>query len=248
MARRSAPGDAAPPWFVPGARPPRITDEEIVATAHAIVHAGGVEALSLRALARELGIATSGLHRRIERKEQLMIAVADLVLSEVSVGDGAVRPDRWRRVLHDFSVEVRRVLEDHPHVHPVLDSHVLLTPSTVRIAERALSILRAAGFRRHRLVDAYNAWAGYVFGFSVLEMQPAVDAAERDRTRRWVRSYLRSLDPSRFPTVCEEIELLENRALGLRWGSGPLGPTGTSFTAGLEAMLAGLDAARGRVR
>jgi TetR/AcrR family transcriptional regulator, tetracycline repressor protein len=244
MARRKRDDAApAPPWFVDPVPPrPLLTQSRIVEAAHELVHDGGIDALSLRALARELGVGTTQLHRRIERKEHLMVAVADLVLSEVEVPSHPVRSAAWRTSLRRFSLEIRRVLEAHPHVHPVLDSYVLITPAAVRIAERGVASIEAAGFRGDRLVDAYNAWAGYVFGFSVMEMQPRQQREERAQLRRWVHGYLRGLDEDDYPAISGSLERLENRALGLRWEAGLLGPKGTSFAVGLDAMLDGLAA------
>lgn len=234
-----------PPWFV-GMRTdaPPLTHERIVKAAHELVHAEGADALSLRALAKRLGIGTSQLHRRIQRKEHLLIAVADLVLSEVPIPETATSARTWRASLRRFSLDIRASLEDHPHVHPVLDTYVLVTPGAVVIAERALSTLRAGGFRGPALTDAYNAWAGYVFGFSVIEMQPRQQRRDREQLRRWVRSYLKELDPGRFPTITAELPHLENQAFGLRWEAGALGPKGASFTVGLDAMIEGLEARR----
>jgi len=245
MATTSGREGPRPPWFV-GMRTdaPPLTHEGIVKAAHELVHAEGIDALSLRELAKRLGIGTSQLHRRIQRKEHLLIAVADLVLSEVPMPGTAASASTWRSFLRRLSLNVRTSLEDHPHVHPVLDTYVLVTPAAVVIAERALSALRAGGFRGPALTDAYNAWAGYVFGFSVIEMQPRQQRRDREQLRRWVRGYLKELDPDRFPTITAELPNLENQAFGLRWEATALGPKGTSFTVGLDAMLAGLEARR----
>lgn len=94
---RAAEDDATFPWFGTTGPPKQpLTHERIVGAAHALIHGSGVDALSVRSLsvrslsvrslARELGVSTSQLHRRIERKEHLLVAVADLVVSEIGFG------------------------------------------------------------------------------------------------------------------------------------------------------------------
>lgn len=245
MPEEARPGDraSAAPWFIGESKPP-LSRARIVEAAHALVHQGGVDALTLRALARELGVGTSAIYRRIDDKDHLLVGVADLVLSEVPVSDGRPTARTWRAALRTISDDVRAVLEAHPHIHPVLDSHLLVTPAAVRIADQALSALRAAGFSGDHIANAYNAWAGYVFGFSLVEAQPSAGRAERLRLREWARPYLRGLDPGMYPALAEVLPELENRAFALRWEAGPLGPRGESFAFGLEALLNGLDAGR----
>ena len=240
----SRPGnESRPPWFaVSEPARPSLTHERVVEAAHALVHDHGAAALSIRALARSLEVGPSQLHRRIERKEHLLVAVADLVLSEIQVPSrGADQtPTPWRAELRAFAREIRRVLSAHPHLHPVIDSYVLVTPAGIRVAECAVSILSGAGYRHDLLVDVYNAWAGYVFGFSVIEMQPEQQRNERLELERWVRAYLGELDAERHPALRALLPVLENRAFGLRWEAGPLGARGMSFEVGLDALLTGL--------
>ena len=247
MTRKPDAGDGVP-WFLDRtARQPALTEERIVEVAHAIVHEGGIDAFSLRALARELGVGTSAIYRRIERKEHLLVAVADLVLSEVPLEQPGARG--WSGRLRELSLSVRSTLERHPHIHPVLASSLIVSPAVVDIADRALELLIDAGFRGNELVDAYNAWAGYVFGSSVVEMQPRAAPDERARLRGWATRYLRGLDPERYGAVVATLPLLENRAFAFRWDVGPLGPNGRSFEVGLRAMMDGLASrARSPVR
>lgn len=123
MATNRTEEDAAVPWFVSAGPPkPPLTHERIVVAAHALVHTSGIGALSVRTLARELGIGASQLHRRIERKEHLLVAVADLDLSEIGSGpdmpSSGTRETSWRAQLRAFSLEVRRVLSEHPTCIP----------------------------------------------------------------------------------------------------------------------------------
>lgn len=233
--------DASPgaPWFLDRTgRQPVLTEDRIVEVAHDIVHGGGIDALSLRALARELRVGTSAIYRRIDKKEHLLVAVADLVLSEVQLAHPGARG--WSGRLRELSLSVRATLERHPHIHPVLASSLIVSPAMVAVADAAIGYLMEGGFRGGELVDAYNAWACYVFGSSVVEMHPRAEREERDRLRGWAIRYLRGLDPHRYGSVAAVLPDLENRAFAFRWDVGPLGPDGRSFEVGLRAMMEGL--------
>jgi AcrR family transcriptional regulator len=236
----------ARPWFevAPPTRP-SLTQRDIVEAAHALVHDGGAESLTLRALGSILGVGTSAIYRRIGSKELLLVGVADLVLSEVEL-DGLVRATAWRSNLRTLAKRLREVLARHPHVHPVLDTYLLATPSTARVATVAIENLGHSGLATRELTDAYNAWICYVLGFSMLEFQPGTSDGDRTRASGWVEGYLERVRPDEQPAMASVRRSLRNRAVGFRWDVGPLGPRGTSFEYGMDALLDGLEARAAR--
>ena len=82
-------------WFSPpdGDHRPRraLTRERVVAEALAIIGAGGVDALGMRALAARLGVVPGALYRHVRSKEQLCDLVVDGVLAEVDCRPGRSR-------------------------------------------------------------------------------------------------------------------------------------------------------------
>jgi AcrR family transcriptional regulator len=229
----------ARPWFevAPPTRP-SLTQRDIVEAAHGLVHEGGAEALTLRALGAILGVGTSAIYRRIGSKELLLVGVADHVLSEVAL-DGLRSAASWRTNLRTLARRLREVLARHPHVHPVLDTYLLATPSTARVASVAIENLGRSGLATRELADAYNAWICYVLGFSMLEFQPGTSDGDRARASGWVEGYLERVDPDAQPSMASARRSLRNRAVGFRWDVGPLGPKGTSFDYGMDALLEG---------
>jgi AcrR family transcriptional regulator len=170
-ASRDRPGDLAH-WLLRRESPRRRgTDAAaIVGESHALVHEGGTDALTMRSLATALHTSTSELYRHVPSKQWLLVAIVDHVLADVDTSLGERRTPRRR--LEHLSSSLRDVLAAHPHLHEVLASHLALTPSTVRLAEAALGCLRDFGIADPHLVDAYNAWAGYVIGFTTIEVKP----------------------------------------------------------------------------
>lgn len=218
----------------------RIDGRTIVERAHALVHEGGSEALSMRALATELGTSTSALYRHVPSKQWLLIAIVDHVLADVDTATAHERSSSARSRLEALSESYHEVLASHPHLHSILTSHVTLTPSSMRIAEAAFGCLRDQGIRDEELVDAYNAWCGYVIGFSVLETKPP-DLAPDPPLQGAMRAQLDRVDPDRFPILAELRADIANRAYGLRWQGHRLGNGDSSFGWGLAALLDSYD-------
>lgn len=222
------------PWFARPEPKPLLRTEQIVETAHALVHAAGHDALSIRDLERVLGVGASAIYRRVGNKDQLLVAVTDLVLSQAALPPETMP---WKAALWQLSLGLHDALEEHPHVHPILDSHVLATPATARLACCAIEILGRAGLRGDALVDAYNGWIGYVLGFSIIENIPTQPADERDEMRRWIHAYVDGLDPAAFPTMAAARASVLNTTFGLRWDAGTFGASGGSFGWGLTALI-----------
>jgi len=222
------------PWFARPEPKPLLRTERIVEAAHALVHAGGRDALSIRDLERVLGVGASAIYRRVGNKDQLLIAVTDLVLSQAELPPQTMP---WNDALWQLSLALHHALKEHPHVHPILDSHVLATPATARLACCAIEILGRAGLKGDELGDAYNGWIGYVLGFSIIENLPAQPVDERDEMRRWIHAYVDRLDADAFPSVLASRASVLNTTFGLRWDAGIFGARGGSFRWGLTAVI-----------
>ncbi len=217
----------------------RIDARAVVARAHDLVHEGGAGALTMRPLAASLGTSTSALYRLVPSKEWLLVAIVDLVFDEVDTGGPESRPASGRDRLLHLSRSLYDVLTAHPHLHEILASHVAVTPHTLRVAEAALESLREAGVDDRGLVHAYNAWCGYVIGFTVLEAKPP-DLTPEPRLQQAMRSVLDAATPDDHPMVTELMSDVATRAYGLTWRPDPLGGTRSSFEWGLTALLDGL--------
>jgi AcrR family transcriptional regulator len=218
----------------------RIDAQAIVEQAHALVHQGGAAALSMRSLAAALGTSPTALYRHFPAKQWLLVAIVDYVLAEVDTSptDAEGMPGRER--LERLSASLRAVLSAHPHLHEILASQVALTPSTVRIAEAALGCLRDCGISDADLVDAYNAWSGYVIGFTAIEAKPP-ELAPDPQLQQAMRTQLEPTTTRDFPIVSELLPEVANQAYGLSWLPGRAGATGTSFEWGLKALLDGIQ-------
>ena len=222
----------------------RIDARVIVEQAHALVHEGGTPALTMRPLAAALRTSTTALYRHFPSKQWLLIAIVDYVFSDIDSSPAYVEGMPARDRLEHLSSSLRDVLSDHPHLHEILTAQVVLTPNTMRIAEAALTCLRDLGFGDTELVDAYNAWCGYVIGFTIIETKPAEphpDAQLQDA----MRTQLERATVSEFPIVSGLMPEVVNRAYGLGWVPGRLGVAGTSFEWGLKALLDGCSSGGG---
>jgi AcrR family transcriptional regulator len=242
---RRAPSDAVdeaaarPLWFAPPAddrdRRRTLTRERVVAEALTIISADGVDALSMRALATRLGVVPSALYRHVRNLEQLHDLVLDGVLAEVDRTLDRSLP--WAERVRLLASRLRTVLEGRPGIAGLLKTRDPLGPHTLALAEAFLAALREAGLPGHETGLAFSLIYDYTLGFALSSPTSVNEQRVRDpATRKRLHAFLRSLPVDRFPTLV---------------GLGDSVWTDNSderFTAGLDTIVDGLEAARRRHR
>jgi AcrR family transcriptional regulator len=168
--------DAVPPR---ARRRGRLSRDEVLTTALALIDADGVEALSMRRLGKALGRDPMRLYRHASSKDALLDGVVELVLSELAVPplrEAAGWEEALRRTAHAF----RAVAIKHPHVVSLLVTRPLATPlamrplGTLRPLEDLLELLIEAGFDGRGALHAYRLYIGFLHGHVLNELQERV--------------------------------------------------------------------------
>lgn len=142
-------------------RPRSLTPDQIAAAALAVIDRDGLDALSMRTVARQLGIGAMSLYRYVTDRDQLEELVVDLVMEAVDISLPRASARRKLAVLAD---RVRVAVSEHPAVVPLLLIHRHRALSSLRWGEAVLTVLAGDGFTGKRRVIAFRAVLGYVFG------------------------------------------------------------------------------------
>src|SRR5688500_253650 len=121
----------------------------------------GAAELSLRALARRMGVAPNALYSYFPDKAALLAALLDSLLAEIDVPH-AQRLD-WREGLRQVLRQTRRLLLAHPHLIPLFLAQPGRGPNALRLGELMLSFLERAGATGQRAVDALRILLTYAF-------------------------------------------------------------------------------------
>ena len=137
-------------------RTPLLSREGIINAALALVDAEGLEALSTRRLAAELGVSGPSLYNHVATKDELIDAVVDSVVAKVDVSAfddlAAHSPSgsepAWRSALASWARSYRAALAAHPNVVPALAQGTGRRPAQLRIADAVFGGLVDAGWPR----------------------------------------------------------------------------------------------------
>jgi AcrR family transcriptional regulator len=169
-----------------------LTEATIVAAALAIADRGGLEALSMRSLARELACNPMSLYVHVANKDALLDLMADRSMAALP----ALRHDGdWRAEITRFFVAFHDLFVEHPAVAHVMVQRPLAGQTTVRRGERALETLLAAGFDDTEAVELFITLANYTIGASLYEL--ARDAP----TKPMASHRFDELDEGEHPTL-----------------------------------------------
>lgn len=229
----SSPSSEEPRVGAPSDRVP-LTRQRVLATALRLVDAEGLDALTRRRLARELGRDVMTLYRYAPDQAALLDGIVELVLDELELPkEGQDWQTQLRRSAHSF----RRLALAHPHVvnllltRPVATAFGLRPPATLRPLEHFLELLTTAGFTAAEAMQIHRAFVAFLYGHLLAELQDTI--VNPDETDDLLRLGLHQLPPWQFP-------ILRSLASDLAHYDGV-----SELDHGLDLLLAGITATRG---
>jgi AcrR family transcriptional regulator len=197
---RQSPDPARP---VPGRRRARLSRDRVLAAALALVDAKGVDALTMRALGRQLGCDPMALYRYTPNRDAVLDGIVERVLGQLTLSQGP--PAQWPDQLRRFGQEFRRVALAHPRVVPILVTRPRRTPlglrpaGTLRPVEQLLDRLIGAGFDPVDALHVYRTFIGLLYGHVLTELQELT--ADLDETDDLLRLGLQALPLRDFPRI-----------------------------------------------
>jgi len=187
-----------------GLERPRLSKEAVVDQALAIADTDGLEALTIRRLATELGVTPMAFYWHFRNKEALLAGVAERLWGEIDadVDPAADWPAQLRRLMESLV----RVLRTHRCASQVLaSSEKVNNDAALRATETALEVLHRAGFDPPAASEiARNGlWTGIMLVMSTPGFDTSATEAELAEMQRRDQVRLALLPPARYPRVVE---------------------------------------------
>ncbi|WP_377272344.1 TetR/AcrR family transcriptional regulator [Peterkaempfera sp. SMS 1(5)a] len=200
-------------------RPRSLTHAQLASAALAVIDRDGLAGLSMRAVAKELGMSTMALYRYVDDRDQLEQLVVELVLGEVDTEPpGPEVP--WRGRVEIMVGRLRDSVGAHPEIVPLTLTHRHRSPAVLRWSEVVLTILADAGLRGGQQVIALRGLLGYVIGAVQLEHLGSLSAPGTVA--------ISALPPDRFPQLSATAQ--RARRIG----------ADQEFSGGLDMLLRGM--------
>ena len=144
-----------------------LSRERVLRAAIELADAQGIEALSMRKLAKELGVEAMSLYNHVANKDDILDGIVDSVAAEVELPSEDVD---WKTAIRRSAISARDVYVRHPWASSLSMSRQSGGPGRLRHGDWVLRKLREAGFSRDLTYHAYHVLEAYVLGFTVLQL------------------------------------------------------------------------------
>jgi len=157
-----------------------LTKERILRAAVALADEVGVESLSMRRLAQELGVVPMALYKHVANKDDLFDGMIDIVVGEI---DPPIEGADWKRTMRERILSARRALLRHPWASSVLESRGEPTPTIIGYMDSMMGVFLDGGFSVDLMHHAMHVMGSRILGFSQelfddAASMPADEAAE----------------------------------------------------------------------
>jgi AcrR family transcriptional regulator len=140
-----------------------LTKERVLQTAVALADEGGVESLSMRKIAQELGVVPMALYKHVANKDEMLDGMVDVVVGEI---DPPLEDADWKTTIRERVLSARCALLRHPWASSVIESRTNPTPTVIGYMDSMIGILLKGGFSIDLTHHAMHAMGSRALGFS----------------------------------------------------------------------------------
>jgi AcrR family transcriptional regulator len=203
-----------------------LSKDRVLRSAMELADSEGLEALSMRRLASELGVEAMSLYYHVKSKNDILDGIVDLALGEVQRPSGG---SDWKSAVRRSAISYHDTLRRHRWVTSVPTSGEA-SVAQLRYMDALLKRLREAGLSPELTHHAYHALDSHVVG-SALWLARIPPKKELDALARDV---LRQLPADTYPDLVLHIQQhLSGAARGMKF-----------FEFGLDLILEGIERRR----
>jgi AcrR family transcriptional regulator len=141
-----------------------LSRDRVLRTAIALADERGVQELTMRKLAKRLGVEAMSLYNHVAGKGDLLDGMIDLVFAEI---DPPLAGGDWKAELRKRAISTRAALLRHRWAVGEMEGRTSHGPSNLAVHEAVLGCLRAAGFSIPMTVSAMSVQDAYIYGFAL---------------------------------------------------------------------------------
>jgi AcrR family transcriptional regulator len=184
----------------PGERRPAHTRETIAAAALRLADTRGVQAVTMRNVAEELGAGTMTLYHYVRNKRELYALMSEAIMGEIVIPDDEL-PDGWREGLAEIARRTVRVFSKHPWIGDHMDDEQAQAgPSVLRHVEQSLAVASRTGLAIEEQLEITGLVDDYVFGYAVRNREQEADRRHLESMVAYLQT---QLDTGEFPHLAE---------------------------------------------
>ncbi|GMQ94219.1 MAG: TetR/AcrR family transcriptional regulator C-terminal domain-containing protein [Acidimicrobiia bacterium] len=146
-----------------------LSKERVLHAAILVADEGGIESLTMRRLAEELGVEAMSLYYHVANKEAVLDGIVDAIVSGIDV-----RPNGadWKSAVRKRILCAREVMLRHPWAPGVIETRTTMSPVIMRYFDSLLGLFREGGFSYDLAHHTMHAMGSRALGFTQELFEP----------------------------------------------------------------------------
>jgi AcrR family transcriptional regulator len=212
-----------------------LSRDRVLRTAVSLADEGGVDSISMRRIAQELGVVPMALYKHVANKDELLNGMIDVVVAEI---DPPIEGADWKTTMRERILSARRALLRHAWASRVLESRGEPTPTVIAYMDSMMGVFLAGGFSVDLMHHAMHVMGSRILGFSQELFDDTSSMPDEEAAEMWAQV------ADAYPNIAKLIPV----ALGTH--EGPVVGGGCDdqfeFEFALDLILDGLDRLRAR--
>jgi AcrR family transcriptional regulator len=205
-----------------------LSKERVLHAAVELADAEGLDALSMRRLAKELGVEAMSLYNHVANKDEILAGMIEIVVGEIELPTDEAD---WKAALRRSAISNRDVLRRHPWASGLWMSRQSGGPAQLRRTDWILRTLREAGLSQDLVYHALHILDAYVLGATVQHQSFPYSG---DELAGMASRFLEQLPADEYPDLVEHVRQHLDPPPGAEGG----------FELGLDLILTGLERLR----
>jgi AcrR family transcriptional regulator len=171
----------------------RLNRDRVLRVAVAMADTSGIEAVSMRKLADELGVVPMALYKHVAGKEELLDGMVDIVVGEI---DPPAAGADWKGAVRQRILSARRSLQRHPWAPAAIESRSDPSPAMLAYLDSMIGMFLAGGFSADLTHHALHALGSRLLGFT----QEIFDDNSQDLDPQALEALARQMEGT-FPSL-----------------------------------------------
>src|SRR3954468_15040054 len=155
-----------------------LSRDRVLRAAMKLADDGGIDALTMRKLARQLGVEAMSLYNHVESKDEIVDGMIELVAGEIELPDEAAG---WRAALRATATATHEALMRHRWAAGEWMTPRKVSELRMRQSDAILKTLREGGFSDDVAYHAFHVLTAQVIGFTLYLQSFRLDAAELEQ-------------------------------------------------------------------
>jgi AcrR family transcriptional regulator len=169
----------------PGAAPRvPLSRERVLRAAVRLADHGGVESLTMRRLADELGAEAMSLYYHVANKDEVLDGIVEVIAREINDAvrdiDVPATGADWKKAVRERILTAREVFLRHPWAPRVFESRTTMSPAVLQYYDALVGLMRDGGFSYDLIHHALHALGSRALGFTQELFDPAGGASGAD--------------------------------------------------------------------